>query len=114
MLKMALTMTVILASGVAYALDNSDLIQLNLRMSQQQELQQPHVPQLPEPAEQAKLQQREYLRELLEQRQDEQIKQKNYLQHLLFEWQRRQESKRLVEKRKLELLPQREQSGLFQ
>lgn len=113
-MRMTLAMAVILASGTAYALGNSDLIQLDLQMSRQQEQLQPDVLQLLEPVLQARLQQQNYLREWLAKRQQEQIKREQYQRQLLFEWQQRQEFRKFVEERKRDILLQREQSGLFQ
>jgi hypothetical protein len=114
MLKMALVMTVLVSSSVAYALDNSDLIQLNLRISRQQEGQQADMEQLPEPREQARLLQEEYRQDQIWRQQQEQLKQKQYLQEVLLERQRQQDAHKLVEQRELEFLMQRKQSGLFQ
>ncbi|MDR3578969.1 MAG: hypothetical protein P4L44_03285 [Oryzomonas sp.] len=113
MLKMALIMAVLMSSSVANALNNSDLIQLNLRMSQQQE-QQTDVVQLLEPMEQAKLRQEAYWEEQAGRRQQEQLRQKQYVQELLLEWQRRQDGHEIVERELRDMLMERQQSGLFQ
>jgi len=114
MLKMALVMTVLLSSSGAYALNNSDLMQLNLRISRQREEQQTNLEQLLERREQARLQHEEYRLEQIWRQQQEQLKEKQYLQEVLLERQRQQDARRLEERSEGELLVHREQSGLFQ
>ncbi|MGD0586238.1 MAG: hypothetical protein ABSA86_10775 [Oryzomonas sp.] len=113
MLKMALAMTMLVSSSTAFALNNSDQIQLNLHMSLQ-EGQQAEVKQLLEPMKQAGLAQEEYRLEQIGRQQQEQIKQKQYLQELLWEWQRRQDARELGKQRQRDMLMERQQSGLFQ
>lgn len=112
MLKMALIMTVIVSSSTAYALNNSDLIQLSLRMSRQQE--QSDVVQMLEPVEQARLRQEQYQQELLWKQQEKRFEEEHHLQEVLWERQRRQEAQRIVEERGRDIVLQRAQSGLFQ
>jgi hypothetical protein len=114
MLKMALVMTLLVSSSTAYALNNSDLIQLNLQISRQQEGQQIDVEQLLEPKEQARLRQEEYRQEQIWRQQQEQLKQNQYLQEVLLERQRQQATRRLWEQRERDMLMERQQSGLFQ
>jgi hypothetical protein len=114
MLKMALVMTVLVSSSVAYALNNSDLIQLNLQISRQQQEQQTDVAQFLEPMEQARMRQEAYLEEQIGRQQQEQLKQKQYLQELLREWQRQQDAHELGGRRLRDMLMERQLSGLFQ
>ena len=114
MLKLALVMTVLVSSSAAYALNNSDLIHLNLQISSQQQGQQADVEQFLEPMKQAGLRQDEYRQEQIWRQQQEQSKQERYLQQLLLEWQRQQDTRRLGEQRERDFLLQREQTGLFQ
>jgi len=114
MIKMALVMTVLVSSSVAYALNNSDLIQLNLQISRQQQEQQTGVAQLLEPTERAKLLQETYWEEQRGRQQQEQLKQKQYLQELLWEWQRQQDAHEPGGRRLRDMLMERQQSGLFQ
>jgi hypothetical protein len=114
MLKMALVMTVLVSSSVAYALNNSDLIQLNQQISRQQQEQQADMVQLLEPLEQARLGQKAYWEEQIGKRQQEQFKQKQYLHELLWEWQRQQDAHDLGGRRLRDMLMERQQSGLFQ
>jgi hypothetical protein len=114
MLKMALVMTVLMFSSVAYALNNSDLIQLNLRISRQQQEQQTDMAQSLEPMEQARLRQEAYWEEQIGIQQQEQLKQKQYLQELLWEWHRQQDAHELGGRRLRDMLMDRQQSGLFQ
>ena len=114
MLKMALVMTVLVSSTVAYALDNSDLIQLNLRISRQQEGQQADVKQLLETRDQARREEEKYRQDQIWQLGQEHRKQQQYLREVLLEWQRRQDAHRIEEQRERKLLMQRASSALFQ
>ncbi len=114
MLKMALVITVLVSSSTAYALNNSDLMQLSLQISRQQEEQQTDVEQLLELKEQARLRQEEYRLEQIWRQQQEQLKQKQYLQEVLLERQRQKDASRLEEQRERDMLMERQQSGLFQ
>jgi hypothetical protein len=113
MLKMALAMLVLVSSSTAFALNNSDLIQVNLRTSQQ-EGQQADVKQLLEPMKLARLRQEEYRQEQIGIQQQEQIKQKQYLQELLWESQRQKDAHELWKQRLRDTLLDRQQPGLFQ
>jgi len=115
MLRIALAATVFLLSAgmTAYALDNSDLIQLNLRMSRQAG-RQPDVMQLLEPVELARLREQAYQDDLMGQRQQERVKEEHYQQELLWEWQRRNDARTAVDRGLRDVLMQRERAGLFQ
>ena len=113
MVKLALAMAVLVSSSAAYALNNSDLIQLNQQISLQQG-QQTDVAQLLEPMELARLRQEEYRLEQIGRQEQEKLKQKQYLQELLWEWQRRQDARELGERRVRDVLMERKQSALFQ
>ena len=113
MVKLALAMAVLVSSSAAYALNNSDLMQLNQQLSLQQG-QQNDVAQLLETTELARLQQEEYRLEQVGRQQQEKLRQKQYLQELLWEWQRRQDARELGERRVRDLVMERQQSTLFQ
>jgi hypothetical protein len=113
MLKMALVIAVLVSSNVAYALSNSDLMQLNLQISLLQG-QQTDVTQLLGPKEQARLLQEEDRLNQIGRQQQEKLKQKQYVQELLWEWQRRQNAHEFGERRQRDLLMERRQTGLFQ
>ena len=114
MLKMALVITMLVSSSTAYALNNSDLLQLSMQISRQQEGQQTDAEQFMETKEQARLLQEEYRLEQIWRQQQEQLKQKQYLQEVLLERQRQQDASRLEEQRERDMLMERQQSGLFQ
>jgi hypothetical protein len=114
MLRIVLLMTVFLSSGMmAYALNNSDMIQLNLRMSRQQE-QPLDLEQALQPLEQARLRQQRYEEEQMGRQQQEQVEREHYQQQLLWEWQRQKDARRVVDRELRDTLMQREQSRLFQ
>lgn len=114
MLKTALVITLLVSSGMAYALNNNDLMQLNLRMSRQQEGQQVDMERLLEPRELAKVREGALWQEQIWRQQQEQLKQKQYLQEVLMERQRQQDAHRLEQQRGVDALMQRRQSELFQ
>jgi hypothetical protein len=114
MLKMALVMTVLVSSSVAYALSNGDLIRLNQEVSRQQQEQQTDVVQFLEPMEQSRLREEVYWEEQAGRQQQEQLNQKHYVQELLLEWQRRQDAQGFAERGLRDMLTERQQSGLFQ
>ena len=114
MLKMALVITMLVSSSTAYALNNSDLLQLSMQISRQQEGQQTDAEQFMETKEQARLLQEEYRLEQIWRQQQEQLKQKQYLQEVHLERQRQQDARRLEEQRERDFLIHRQQSGLFQ
>ena len=76
MVKLALAMAVLVSSSAAYALNNSDLIQLNQQISLQQG-QQTDVAQLLEPMELARLRQEEYRLEQIGRQEQEKSRGKN-------------------------------------
>ena len=113
MLRIAVAMTLLVSSSTAFALNNSDQLQVNMRISRQ-EGQQADVKQLLEPLERARLQQEEYRHEQIGRQQQEQLKQKEYLQELLWERQRQQDAHELGKQRQRDILMERQQPGLFQ
>jgi hypothetical protein len=114
MLRMALVVAVLLSSSGAHALDNNDLIQLNLRVARQQTQQQPDREELLLPVQQAGLRQRDAVQELVWQQQRKQFSQERYLQEVILEQQRRQDARRIGEERLRDILMQQKQSPLFQ
>lgn|GEM_PF-1264186 len=118
MLGLAMVVALLAPLSAAYALNNSDLLQLNALMSLQQQKRERGLPrldmvQMMEPLGQTKLRQQNYLRELMGTRQQEQIRREHYRQEVLWEWQRRGDARRLGAERLRDMLMEREQSGLF-
>jgi len=116
MSKIALATAVLMSAHVAYALNNSDLIQLSMQMSRQQQEQKTDAAQIRERTEQAGLRMGKYLQGQTARRQEGQLRQKQYLQELLWEWQRRQDARESGEQKVRDRLMERQQqpSGLFQ
>ncbi|KAB0670118.1 hypothetical protein F6V30_08110 [Oryzomonas sagensis] len=114
MLRMALVVALLASSSGAYALDNNDLVQLNLRAARQQAQQQPDLEELLQPTHQARLRQEDAVQELVRQQQRRQFSQERYRQEVILEQQRQKDTRRIGEERLRDIMIQREQAPLFQ
>jgi len=112
----ALVATLLASSCPAYALNNSDLIQLSSQISRQQQEQTTGavLAQAQELDEQIRLRHEAYLDEQRGMRQQEQLREKQRLQEQLREWQRHQEAREFENQGLRNKLLEQQQSGLFQ
>lgn len=114
MLRMALIVAVLASSSGAHALDNNDLVQLNLRVARQQAQQQPELEEMLQPVQQARLRQEDAVQDLVWQQQRQQFSQERYRQDVIMEQQRQKDTRRVGEERLRDIMISREQAPLFQ